>query len=307
MGRILFVSCTPVARYMIETVMRNKLNVDIVGIVNLRGEAAVNKANYDNYLDLSAKYNIETFFCNDINDAEVIAWVKEKQPDIIIQSGWSQKFANEILTLPKYGCIGEHPAPLPKGRGAACVNWAILQGETMWGDSFFRMVEKYDEGELFAQEFFTIEQYDDVCTVYSKVAGSSSKIILDNIENWSNGLFSPKFQDDSKAAYYKRRKPQDGYFSFETMTGVDLHNHIRAQTRPYPGAFFLHNDNQVYVWKAVLTQERSGGSRTFLGATDDGGLLVKCMDGGVIKLLRVQTEGTPEQWAGEWAMDEGVL
>ena len=104
--------------------------------------------------------------------------VKKIKPSLIIQSGWSQKFSNKILELPKYGCVGQHPAPLPIGRGAACVNWAIILGYKIWGDTFFLMDEKFDNGDIVGQEKFLINPNDDVKSVYDKVCFTSKKIFF---------------------------------------------------------------------------------------------------------------------------------
>jgi len=111
-----------------------------------------------------------------------------------------------------------------------------LTGETEWGDTFFKMVERYDEGEIYAQKFFEITPYDDVATVYSKVALSSSMMIKENIIHWSKGIFDKISQNDSRATYYGKRKPEDGLFDFN-LGALELYNFIRAQSKPYPGAF----------------------------------------------------------------------
>ena len=301
MGSVLFIACTPVARYMMLEVLNNPAlaSVEICGVVNLNQDAAVGKANFDNYSDIALQYSLPMHYCNNVNDAETMQWMRERKPDIIIQSGWSQKFSAELLSLPKYGCIGEHPAPLPRGRGAACINWAILTGETNWGDSFFQMLEQYDAGVLYAQEFFDIEPQDDVATVYDKVALTSRNIVRENIVNWANGIFSPMEQDESKVTYYKRRRPADGEFTFD-MDAAQLYNFIRAQAHPYPGAFFMMNGAKHTVWKAAPTTLQSDKPNgTLLGTTENGGVLVAAQNG-VIEFLRVQTEGNPALWGKAW-------
>ena len=150
MGKVLFIACTPVGRAMIEEIVNNHelSDVEIVGIVNINSTVAINKANYDSYVDIVEKYDIPIYYCENINEPKAISFMKSKSPDIIIQSGWSQYFKKEVLNLAKYACIGEHPAPLPRGKGAACVNWAIITGEEDWGDSFFKMEKEYDSGNL---------------------------------------------------------------------------------------------------------------------------------------------------------------
>lgn len=303
MGRVLFVSCTPVGRAMIEEIkMNSDLNsIEIVGIVNLNSKESINKANYDSYNDLVIKYDIPIFYCNNINDSDAVKFIKARHPDIIIQSGWSQKFGKDVLTAAKYGCIGEHPAPLPKGRGAACVNWAIINGETEWGDSFFKMEDRYDVGVIYAQKYFKIEIYDNVKTVYDKVSNTSTEIIRENILNWSKGILNGIIQNDSEATHYPRRRPADGIFSFKEKA-IDVYNKIRAQTKPYPGAFFQAYLNgikkNIFVWDAkyIGTQSEYGAGQ-FLLRKENGGVDIVCGDGKILLLERIQVENSQEVWA----------
>ncbi len=291
MGKVVFIACTNVGRAMIEAVMNNTAlkDVELVGVVNLKPEAAVEKANYDPYTDLIKKYGINSYYCDSVNEDGCVDFLKKCYPDIIIQSGWSQKFKQEILDIPTYACIGEHPAPLPKGRGAACINWAIITGEHEWGDTFFRMEMQYDTGLVYSQEFFNIELYDDVKTVYDKVAKASVDAIVKHLSDWSNGKLEGKKQDDSKATHYPKRRPSDGEFSFEKDSALNVYNHIRGQARPYPGAFFYldgEKKKKVYVWRARLGEEPVPGEKA-----------MRCADGKSVILQRVQIEGEAECWA----------
>ena len=160
---IIYICCTPVGRSIIESHLIHHPEIPISGIINLKKEKAIKKANFDSLFDLSQKNDIELLYCSYINSEKVKSFIKKnKNPVLIIQSGWSQKFDDEILKMPKYGCIGQHPSPIPIGRGAACVNWAIIQGKKNWADSFFKMSDVYDDGPVYAQKFFTIEEFDNV-------------------------------------------------------------------------------------------------------------------------------------------------
>lgn len=291
MGKVVLIACTNVGRFMIEAIENNdKLkDVELVGVVNLKPEVAVNKANYDAYVDLVQKYNINIYYCENVNEPECIEFMKECSPDIIIQSGWSQKFSQAVLNIPKYACIGEHPAPLPKGRGAACINWAIITGEKEWGDTFFKMEMQYDTGVIYSQEHFNIELYDDVKTVYDKVATVAVCALEKNLSSWCRGELRNYKQDDSQSTHYPKRVPSDGQFDF-TQNALSIYNQIRGQAKPYPGAFFIKEINgkakKVYVWKASLESQA-------------GGVEFKCGDGRSLYLLRVQIEGHPEMWAAD--------
>ena len=294
MGKVVFIACTNVGRFMIEAVMNSPAleSVELVGVVNMSPSAAIGKANYDSYIDLFEKYDIRHYYCKSVNEKECVEFLKSCSPDIIIQSGWSQKFNQEILDIPRYACIGEHPAPLPKGRGAACVNWAIITGEHEWGDTFFKMEMQYDTGLVYSQEFFNIELYDDVKTVYDKVAGFAVIAIEKHLIDWTEGRLDGKKQDDSASTHYPRRRPSDGLFSFKSDSALSIYNQIRGQAKPYPGAFFEYEESgckkKIYVWKARLGDN-----------VKDGEVVVKCMDGSIV-LQRVQEEGRPEMWAKDY-------
>lgn len=292
MGKVVLIACTNVGRAIIEAIQTGEelKDVELVGVVNLKPDVAVTKANYDSYVDLKQKYHLNVYFCENVNEPECIEFIKRCAPDVIIQSGWSQKFGKELLELPKYACIGEHPAPLPKGRGAACINWAIITGEKAWGDTFFKMEMEYDTGLIYSQEHFNIELYDDVKTVYDKVAAVSAIAVKKHLSNWANGLLNGIQQDDSQSTHYPRRKPADGEFDF-SQPAMSVYNQIRGQARPYPGAFFYKEKDgvkqKITVWKASLDTD----------CKEDGGLNVLCGDGNSIRLLRVQAENEAETWA----------
>lgn len=295
MGRVVFISCTNVGRAMIEAVVNSDLleNVELSGVVNMSSEAAVGKANYDSYMDLFKKYNINHYYCNSVNEPECVEFLKACEPDIIIQSGWSQKFKEEVLNIPRYACIGEHPAPLPKGRGAACVNWAIITGEHEWGDTFFQMEMQYDTGLIYSQEYFNIEIYDDVKTVYDKVAEAAARAVEKNLPGWAEGRLEGRRQDEALSTHYPRRRPTDGLFSFGDNTAMDIYNRIRGQAKPYPGAFFHYGADgkprKVYVWKARID-----------GSPGEEEVLAYCGDGKAVILQRVQEEGRAEMWAKDY-------
>lgn len=302
MKKLLIVACTNVARYMISDLCCNDnlKGIELVGIVNLNRNQSINKANYDDYYDLIKDHNIPHYFCNNVNDQECLDWIRSKKPDLIIQSGWSQKFSDDLLLIPKHCCIGQHPSPLPKGRGAACVNWAIINGETKWGDTFFQMGKEYDKGLIVEQEFFNIELYDTVKTVYDKVCLSSLKMFRRSVSKWVNGEFDICEENESEATYYKKRKPSDGLFNF-TKPALNIYNFVRAQTKPYPGAFFMYNKKKIIAWSAELLDRKSEGKPgSIVGTSKNGGLIFCCGDSYCIDILRVQEENQPEQCATEW-------
>ena len=256
-SKIVIVSCTNVGRHLITFFLNKKKfkGVELAGVLNLDIDTSLNKSNYDSYYDLKKKFNLNIKYIKNINDTNAYEWLKKIRPSLIVQSGWSQKFSKRILELPRYGCIGQHPAPLPIGRGAACVNWAIILGYKTWGDSFFLMDEKFDNRDIIGQEKLIINPKDDVKTVYDKVCFTSKKIFSQNISKWVKGKFTIRKQNKKNIIYFKRRTPKDGKIDTLKDDNLSAHNKIRALTRPYPGAYIVHKNKKIYIWKSKILRK----------------------------------------------------
>tara|TARA_B110000003_G_C16640950_1_gene530168 strand:- start:199 stop:1140 length:942 start_codon:yes stop_codon:yes gene_type:complete len=249
MKKVVYVMCTNVGRAILKAHLSFHKKIDISKIYNLNTQKGSIKSNYDSYSDLKYNDNLPVEYIDNINDQKVISEIKKIKPDLIIQSGWSQKFNNKLLNIPKYGCVGEHASPIPVGRGAATVNWAIIEGKKNWGDTFFLMNEEFDRGPMINQDAFRISSYDTVKSVYDKVAISSYFTIKNKLNLWVNGKYKFLKVDESKATYYKKRTPKDGEVNFRKNANFNQ-KLIQAVTKPFPGAFFNFKKNKIIVWNS---------------------------------------------------------
>jgi methionyl-tRNA formyltransferase len=294
MPGVIYVTCTSVGRALIQAHLRYFPEIEIPLIINLSYEKGINKSNFDPLDDLCKQNSIRMHRCDSVNEKLTLKLLSKIKPKIIIQSGWSQKFCDELLSIPTYGCIGEHPSPIPIGRGAACVNWAILEDVKKWGDTFFRMTSQYDRGDVLHQSYFDITDNDTCKTVYEKVAVAGYSAIKLNLKNWYENSFSSIKIDESKASYYKRRTPEDGLIDF-SKSAKEIHRLIRAITKPYPGAFFLHQGMKFFVWDAdlVLNKKVSARPGTFINL-DNNGLQIQCGDNYLLNIKRMSSDFIPE-------------
>lgn len=300
MAGVIYICCTSVGRHIIQSHIKNHNEIPITGIINLNRVKSISKANYDSLFDIAYENNLEIIYCENINSNDVLTFIRSKVPTLIIQSGWSQKFGNELLSIPEYGCIGEHPSLIPIGRGAACVNWALIENKREWGDSFFKMVEKYDGGPVYAQNKIIIEDYDNVRTVYEKIGLSSYLIIKNNLHHWYNGVFDSIQLDERKATYYKKRTPKDGELDF-LWDDIKIYNYVRAITKPYPGAYFIYDGKVVIVWEAeLLNQTTDKIPGFFLIDNNSHSLLVSVGNKKMICFKRLQLQNSSEFYGHEF-------
>jgi len=301
--RVLIVGCTPLAKKVISLIERT---TTLVGVVNLHPDIGLKKANYDFLSEFSIRRPRDIHFTRDINDKKTLAWIDGRKPDVIIQCRWSQIFKSVLLRLPRYFCIGVHPAPLPKGRGAAVINWKMIEGGNEWGNSLFIMEKKIDTGDILDFEPFFIESRDDVQTVYFKADRTVLKMLQRTLPKIKNGTFIRFTQDEKKATRYHKRKQQDGLMDIRWNSEKIL-CYIKALTYPYSGAFFQTVYGQLIIWRGEIGEkEKHAVPGTILEVKPGFGLRLKTGAHGSIWITLVTPPDDVECWADEWALERKI-
>ena len=206
--------------------------------------------------------------------------IRSIAPDVIFVFGFSQLISPEILSIPSLGCIGTHPALLPKNRGRHPLIWALVEGLTQSGLTFFYLDEGADSGDILWQEPFTIELGDDALTLYQKIRSLASKGIAEFLPKLMNNTAPRIPQDASQATYWRKRTAQDGQIHWD-QPSMTIYNLIRALTRPYPGSHTFIGAEKVIIWKAVPPTSQASDAPT----TEPPGMVAEVTD----DRLRVRT------------------
>lgn len=223
--------------------------------------------------------------------------IAQYAPDLIFAVGLSQIIPEELISIPRLGCIGFHPTALPKGRGRAAIAWLVL--ERMKGAaSFFVLRTGVDDGPVVAQEPFEVDENDDAKSVETKLL-AAEEIALDTwLPKLASGEIGGVEQDHSQASWYGRRSPEDGWIDWK-VTVDELVRLIKASTEPHPGAYTFHEDSIITIWAAELNDSaQKGVVGRILKVFPDQSFLVQCSDG----LLRV----TRWQAANSWLPKVGI-
>jgi methionyl-tRNA formyltransferase len=160
---------------------------------------------------------------------------KNLNPDIIIVIAYAQIIPEEILNLPKYGCVNVHGSLLPKYRGAACVQAAILNGDKQTGVTIIKMDKGLDTGPILWQDKINIESRDTAGALYEKLSLLGAKILPVAVKKYIAGEIKPIPQNNAKASYVKQLKKQDGLIDW-SKSAVEIERFIRAMA-PWPSAF----------------------------------------------------------------------
>jgi methionyl-tRNA formyltransferase len=225
-------------------------NRDVVGIVSMHSKKEATTSGYFSYDDIALNNNISHTKVKNINSQKAVDFLRKVEPDVLIVCGWQQLLKKEVLKIPKVGSIGFHSSLLPKYRGRAPVNWAIIKGETETGVTAFFLEEEADAGDIIAQHAFPIEYEDDCATIYQKVSQSCDEILKECLPKLKNGTLKTCKNEASSLPCWPKRSPEDGRIDFN-WDSRKIYDWVRALTKPYPGAWFIDEDgNKILIWKA---------------------------------------------------------
>ena len=248
--KIVFLSSVEVGYLILKTVY--KINKSVGIIYTLPLEKAKNISGFFNYEPIATKNNTILIRSDNINKKKHIQEIKKYSPDLILVCGWQRLVCSEILDIPRLGTIGFHTSLLPKYRGCAPVNWAIIMGEKKTGITMFYLTPNADDGDIIAQKEIPILFNDDCKSIYQKAAIAGSDLMEEFLpqiqKETAPRLHNPSF---SYPALPKRR-PSDGLIDFR-RSALDIYNFVRALTKPYPGAFYYNvKREKVIVWRIEI-------------------------------------------------------
>jgi len=216
--------------------------------------------------------------------------MKSLVPDLVVVAAYGQILPKTILEVPKHGCLNVHASLLPKYRGAAPIQWAILKGESETGVTIMRMDVGMDTGDILTQEKTGIASDDNSETLHARLARMGAQLLVHTIPGYLEGKIQPCPQPAEGVSYAPKIKKEDGRIDWKQPATV-VANQVRGLT-PWPGTFtFLPNSprpHRIKIWKAETTSD-SGMPGEVL-RVDKSDIVVGC-GAGALRLLSLQPEG----------------
>lgn len=246
--RVVFIGCV---RFSLSalTSLSSVSGMTLAGIVTRRNSPE--NADFCSLAPFGKKQAIPVFYADENSVERMNAWLRDMKPDYIFCIGWSKILGAETLRIPRYGCIGYHPAKLPENRGRHPLIWAIALGLTKTESTFFYLDERADGGAVLDRARVFIGPRDDAGKLYEKITKTALGQLKKIAKKLARGAFDGIVQDESKAGSWRKRSPKDGQIDWR-MSAQSIHNLIRALAKPYPGAECWHRGQWVKVWKSEL-------------------------------------------------------
>lgn len=223
-----------------------------------------------------------------IKKQENIEVLKSYNPDVIVVVAYGQILSREILELPKYGCINVHASLLPKLRGAAPLNWAIINGETHTGVTTMKMDVGLDTGDMLLKAEVEIDEEMNVGNLHDILMHTGAELLIETLDRLQKSDLVPERQDDSLSSYFPMFNNENRKINWNS-SAKNIHNLIRGLS-PWPTAYFTMDDKTVKVYESKYTDEKTNCAPGYVIKADNDGIYVAASDGVVI-LKEIQIPG----------------
>jgi len=235
---------------------------------------------------LAERHGIPVLQPQKIRTEEFFNKLKSLNPDLICVVAYGKILPKNILDLPPYGCINVHASLLPKYRGAAPINWAIIRGERVTGITTMKMDEGMDTGDMLLKRKMPIDDEDTGETLSEKLSDMGAGVLIETINLLKEGKLNPIPQDHSQATYAPILKKEDGRIDWR-KSAEEIRNLIRG-VLPWPGAYTTLEGKLLKIYKARVTE---GSGRPGEVIKSDSEALRVATGIGAIDILEIQIEG----------------
>ncbi|MCM8760749.1 MAG: methionyl-tRNA formyltransferase [Candidatus Omnitrophica bacterium] len=240
---------------------------------------------------LAETHGIPVYQPQDISSAEAIDYLKNLDADLFVVISFGKILKKEIISIPKIYSINIHGSLLPKYRGAAPTNWAIIEGERITGVTVIRMNERMDEGDIILKKEIPIEEEDTNITLTEKLSDTSALALLEAIDLIASKKEKFEKQDSEKATYAPKLKKEDGVIDW-TLPAVKIRDRVRGLI-PWPGAYTYYRGKILKILHAELfndAQDNNADTGEVLAVIKNKGIIVNT-GAGTLAIKNLQLEG----------------
>jgi methionyl-tRNA formyltransferase len=239
---------------------------------------------------------------------EVVAELQTLAPDLIVVVAYGQILPKSVLDIPRYGCINVHASLLPKYRGAAPINHAIMAGESETGVTTMYMDVGLDTGDMLVKRTTNIGANETAGELHDRLAQLGREAMLATLERLCAGTLGREKQDDALTCYAPLLRKEQGLIDW-ARSAIELHNQVRGLD-PWPGAYTLLAGDPLKLARTLPLQEPHAAAPGMVLGADASGLRIACGNG-VLKVGELQLPGRKRLPAAEFlrgcALPAGTL
>ena len=257
--------------------------------------------------ECAVAHGIEVYQPAKIRAEESVEYLRQYNADIIIVEAFGQIIPKAILDMPRFGCVNVHASLLPKYRGAAPIQWAVLNGEQVTGVTTMRMDEGLDTGDMIMKQEVIVDENETGGSLFDKLAEVGAKLCVKTMEAIENGTAVYTPQDDALATHTVKIQKEMG--SIDWKQGAKEIECLIRGLDPWPSAYTRLGDKMLKIWKAQVVSEESGAEPGCIVKVEKDHILVQTGKG-MLAISELQLEGKKrmpvEAFLNGYEIEEGT-
>ncbi|SHJ58161.1 methionyl-tRNA formyltransferase [Tepidibacter formicigenes] len=243
------------------------------------------------------KHGIDVYQPKKVKDKEFVEFLKKLNPDIIVVVAFGQILSKEILSIPRYGCINVHASLLPKYRGAAPINWVIINGEKTTGITTMYMDEGLDTGDMILKGEIEIGDEETAGQLHDRLCVLGGEVLRDTLKLIKEDKAPRQAQDDLLSCYAPIMDKSLGSIDWN-KNAKDIFNLIRG-TNPWPSSFTKYKNQTMKIWKSKVLNEKSKEKPGTILKVNQDGIYVSTKDN-VLLIEEIQMPGKKRMYVKEY-------
>lgn len=306
--RVMFMGTPDFSVPILEKIIEAGYPVDLVVTQPDKPKGRGNAMQFPPVKECALAHGLEVFQPVKIREDANVEYVKKFAPDIIIVAAFGQILPKSILDLPKYGCINVHASLLPKYRGAAPIQWAVINGDDITGVTIMRMDVGIDTGDMIAKKQVRIAEDETGGSLFDKLAETGAQLCVETMKMIEEGraVYTP--QDNEASTHTKMISKELGDIDWK-KPAAEIERLIRG-LNPWPSAY-THLDNKAFkIWKAKVVPTDGAYAPGCVCEAGKNKLVVQTGEGG-LELLEVQIAGKKRMDVGSflrgYPVEEGIF
>lgn len=240
-----------------------------------------------------------------IREEGVLETLAAFQPELIVVVAYGKLLPKALIDLPPKGCINVHSSLLPKYRGAAPINWAVINGESETGVTIMDIAEALDAGDILSQTATPIDPNESVETLHDRLAVMGAELLSRTVVSIADGTARRTPQDESQFTYAPMLSRELSPIDW-SRSAREIHNQIRGLT-PWPATTMELSGSTFKVYAAEETEETTGKPAGTLVGTDKRGICMACGDGHVLRILEIQAPGKKRMKAPDYLRGHPIV
>lgn len=253
--------------------------------------------------ELALKYDIPVYQPVKARDESFVNILKEINPDVIVVVAFGQILPKEILEIPKLGCINVHVSLLPKYRGAAPINWVIINGEAKTGVTTMYMDEGLDTGDMILKTEFELDDEITAGELHDKMMAIGAQTLKETLDLIEKGCAPREKQNHDEFSYAPMMSKSLGNIEW-SKSAKEIHNLVRG-VNPWPSAYTIYDEKTMKLWKTKALEEKTDKLPGTILNVDKDGIRVSTSDG-IILIEEIQMPGKKRVAVSEYIKGNNI-